>query len=914
MPFLKKIKLLGFKSFAYKTELNFKGGVVGIVGPNGCGKSNIVDSLKWGFGEKGSKALRGESVIDIIFAGTEVHKSVGLAEVEIIIDNSDMLLPIKYNEVSIKRKIFRSGETEFYINKNNVRLKDIHDLFADTGVGKGTYSFMEQGRIDQILSSKPDERRMIFEEAAGIAKYKARKKETLSKMESTSKNLDQVNVLLKELENERISLKAQAQKAKVYNEKKAKLKKSEIQLFGNKYKKNKQKLTDVKKKITDLNDKEIKLKTENSSINSEIEKIKDMIFKFEQMKNEFEKKRLTYEERTKANNEKINMLKSLCDKNSNEIKLKTEQIDNITKENEKIEKNITLLKKELEKFKREQGENEKKLIKIRDKRKNLQERKILNIGRKDELKTEIDINTNKVEELRIDLRNVTDRFVAQIDKKKKELEGSQKGRVDLTSEVEKLLNNIIKELRGLSSEGNKIKPQEIAKEVDEVKKIIGEFLSLQDEFRNLIFDEKGPYAKKEKIDQRINKLLRSIIASQKKISMIESENEQFTKQISELTERYNELDKAKNDMKHYISNNNKEINNNKDSLIKNKSYYKDLDAEIKNIQNSTNGLKSQIDGLNNQIDKYMEQSDDINKKILKYQEDMNEKQGVILKRKGIISKLVKGLETMERAIKSQMELKYGTEAQLNESKLHLYNEFNVKVSEIVDTIPGNIDEKEINKQINRIKTEIKDLGHVNLLAEELYEDVDKRYKFHVEQKKDLTGARDDLMKIIETVNKESASLFLDTFNQIRKNFHNIFRQIFQGGKADLILVEPDNLLESGIEIYAQPPGKKVNSYEWLSGGERSLLAIGLMFAIFQVKPSPFCVLDEVDAALDEENNARFLMMMKEFLKNTQFLVITHNKQTIVNCDYLYGVTMEEKGISKVISLELKKEKIDDYIK
>ncbi|MBU1078066.1 MAG: AAA family ATPase, partial [Spirochaetes bacterium] len=268
----------------------------------------------------------------------------------------------------------------------------------------------------------------------------------------------------------------------------------------------------------------------------------------------------------------------------------------------------------------------------------------------------------------------------------------------------------------------------------------------------------------------------------------------------------------------------------------------------------------------------------------------------------------------DEAIENSKENKYKIESQLNESKLYLYHEFNVQIDEILDKVPEKIDEKQVNQKITDIKGEIKNLGHVNLLAEELYDDVDKRYKFHVEQKEDLLKAQEDLLKIIDEVSKESEKIFLDTFENIRKNFHHLFRRIFGGGKADLILQDPKNVLESGIEINAQPPGKKINTYTWLSGGERSLLAVVLSFSIFLVKPSPFCVLDEIDAALDDQNNLKFLKLMREFAENTQFLIVSHNKQTIVNSDYLYGVTMEEKGISKVVSLELKKEKIDDYIK
>ena len=475
MPFLKKLRLYGFKSFAYKTDFEFKDGITGIVGPIGCGKTNIVDSLKWVFGERGAKSLRGDSVTDIIFAGTEIHKPVGLAEAEVIVDNSNMGLPLKYNEISIKRKVFRSGEPGFYINKSDVRLRDIQDLFADTGIGKTTYSFMEQGKIDIILNAKPDERRIIFEEAAGIARYKERKKESMAKLALTKNNLDQVNVLLKELENEKKSLKAQAEKAEIFNKKKEKQRELEIQLFGNNYKKSIQKSKEINKKITDLNDKKIKLKTQNSSINSEIENIQHTIFKFNQTKNKFEKDKLTYEQKINNNNEKIDIFKGLCDEINNNIKLKKEQINKIIQENKNHEKNIISLKQELEEFKEKRRKNEKSLVDINEYRKRLKEKKELNIQKKEKLKEDININSGQVEELRFELRKVTDEFIAQIDKKKKELEGKQDGQLDIKTKIDSLLNKIIEELQSFLSNDNKKDLKKIISDLRNLKKSIEDY-------------------------------------------------------------------------------------------------------------------------------------------------------------------------------------------------------------------------------------------------------------------------------------------------------------------------------------------------------------------------------------------------------------------------------------------------------
>ncbi|MBU1076708.1 MAG: AAA family ATPase, partial [Spirochaetes bacterium] len=624
MPFLKKVKLYGFKSFAFKTEFEFKGGVVCIVGPNGCGKSNIVDALKWGFGEKNIKSIRGDSSVDTIFAGTEVHKPMGFAEVEIVIDNSDMSLPLKYNEISIKRRVYRSGETEFFINKNKVRLKDIHDLLADTGIGKGAYSFMEQGKIDMILSSKPEDRRLIFEEAAGIARYKARKKETLSKLDATNSNLSQVNVLLKELESERTSLKKQAEKAKIYNNSKDDLKELEILLYGSRYKKNVEKTGEMDNKIKLLKDKKTKLKTENSSLNSEIEKIKNQIFKFNQTKNKFEKDKLTYEQIINSHNDKIDIFNDLKNKNNKDIQLKKDQIKNIVNENIKNETSIKSLKAELEKFKSEQKENEILLIDINDQKDDLKEKKTINFQEKEKLKNVIEENTREIEELRVHLRKVTDDFVAQIDKKKKEVLGKQSGHFNLKAQLDEQIDKIKDQLEEILNKKGKAGAdlKDIISQLKVLRKLIQDLTASQDEFRDLIFDEKGPYAKKEKIDQKINDMMQTIISNQNKISTIESENEKISKQVSDLTDKYNELDMVKNDLKHYINNHNKDIHAIHDSIKRNNTYLKNLESEIGKIEDDNNGLTSEIKKMSDDIDKYASKCEEIDKKILKYEEDM----------------------------------------------------------------------------------------------------------------------------------------------------------------------------------------------------------------------------------------------------------------------------------------------------
>ncbi|MDD5066347.1 MAG: AAA family ATPase [bacterium] len=914
MQFIKKLVIHGFKSFAYKTEIELKEGVIGIVGPNGCGKSNIVDSLKWALGEKNVHSLRGDNVRDIIFAGTEEHKPLGMAEVEIVFNNSDLTLPVKYNEVSVKRRVFGSGETEYFINKNSVRLKDIYDLFADTGVGKGAYSFMEQGKIDMILSNKPEERRAIFEEAAGISKFKIRKKETLSRLESTNHNLEQINVLLKELEKEKESLKAQWEKAKIFREKQEQLKSREIELYGNRYRAAHVRMQELERKINELNDRKVQLRTENSSLNTEIEKINQQILEFNQTKNQFEKEKVQYQGYIRNNSDKIELYEKSLEKNQKDIDNKKEQSGNLVRENQAGQERIQVLESDLVKFTAQKEECDVKYNKILEEISLLEEKKLVNARHKENFKIEIENNRVRIEELKIELRKVTDEFVMEIDKKKREVEGQQDNQASLKNDILEMIRKVEDGLNQLLQNHSPEQVTALLNGLQDLKALLNDLTIHQDEFKNLIFDENGSYAKKEKIDRTINSLMEQLIADQNKISLLETDNEEITKNISTLMQKRSELEAVRGDLKHSVSDIHKEVTGLKDLLQKNNAYLNSFNSEIRELETESRQLSENVSRLKLEIEDHGRKCEEIDRQILRFEEDMHQQNQNMMKRKDKIGELMNKLDSLEDSIEKQKEKRLDAEAEVKEYERYLYHEFDVKIQDAIQGLNENIDEKALSEEIDNIKFQIKELGHVNQLAEELYEDVNKRYHFHIEQKEDLLKAQNDLMQIIEEVNKESVKLFMETFDKVRENFHQIFRRIFGGGKADLILVDPENILETGIEINAQPPGKKINSYAWLSGGERTLLAIGLLFAIFLVKPSPFCVLDEIDAALDEQNNIKFINIMKEFSKNTQFLIVSHNKQTIANTDYLYGVTMEEKGISKIISLELRKEKIDEFIK
>ncbi len=922
MLFIKKLKVYGFKSFAYKTEIEFRDGITGIVGPNGCGKSNIIEALMWVFGEKSSKSIRIENIADIIFAGTEEHKPLGMAEVEVIIDNGNSLLPVEYREVSIKRRIYRSGESEFFINKQKCRLKDIHELFADTGIGKGAYSFIEQGKIDMILSTKPEERRIIFEEAAGISKYKIKRKETMLKLERAENNLAQVNLFLREIKQERDKLKLQAEKAKIYREYQEKLKQLEVKFYGYRYKISIKTRNEIKEKIKKLEDKKRELNTKISQFDVKIEQLTQKLSNYTQNRFEKEKEQSKIEQIIKGNEEKMGIYRKQIEQNNLLINEKQELTKEILAENEDLTRLYQAKELKVEEITQKLSEATEQKEFLNNEIEEINKKIKDNLVLREELHKQIKEMQKILDKKRIELRGVTDAFVKEIDRKKKEVEGREDKQCNIKSEVINIIEKIEAEIenfinllqRNMQLEEIHNKLNGIKKYIGKLKETVEEMVIHQDEFKNIIFDKDGIYAKKEVLDKEISEITNNIISNQSKINGIETENHKLIQDEKILSKKLKDIEHIISKGQFKLEQIHNEMDKIKRDIEKNNRNLESINKEIKNFSQINAQHIKTIDKLNLEIIKLTDKTDNFNKTITKIDEDIYSIRQEINQIKAKNSEILNKIYDIDLKLRDLRDIYSKTEANLQDYEDTLYNEYNVKIKEIIDSIDDNINLKELRNEIESVKIAIKNLGSVNLLAEEEYEDVDKRYNFNLQQREDLLKAKNDLIEIITETNKESTRLFLETFSKINENFHYIFRRLFGGGRANLILEDPSKPLESGIIINVQPPGKKLKSISWLSGGERSLSAIGLMFSIFLVKPSPFCALDEIDAALDDENNRRFVKMMKEFAQNTQFIIISHNPNTISNVDYLYGVSMEDKGISKIISLELRKEKIQEYVK
>ena len=1181
--YLKRLELQGFKSFADKTILELRPGITTVIGPNGSGKSNISDAIRWVLGEQSMKSLRGAKSLDVIFAGTQNRKSLGFAEASLVFDNSDGALPIEYTEVTVTRKIYRSGETGYFINKTPCRLKDVLELFMDTGIGKDGYSIIGQGKIDEILSNKSEDRRHIFEEAAGIVKYRTRKQESEKKLEHTKLNLLRINDILIEIESNLGPLQSQADKAKKYLNFREELKNIEIGLFVYNIEKYRENLQEIVKDVdimqSQCNDEEGKLervKILKEELKSSIDEITEQI---ENMSN------LGFESQKEIEqlNSDINVARTRITNNNensvrftDEIKEQNEKIQELKQELEQKEAKKDNLKQNKEKFEKELNEKQEELAKITEKLSskeleiegykqtveqntdkkyelqseiNTQEINYQNYEkRQNQIKQEIQTTISELDNTRMNKEEISKRFY-EIENKKnksqKSLEEVSKQKQEANQKIRSFENNInilssemrikesklkflietekekegyIKSVKSLLKDCENIKdlgkgmhgvlaniievPDELetsiemclgaslqnivtdteedakklvehlrknnlgrasflpissvkGRKLDKIKgnesgvigiasdlvkfnkkyeqiilnllgrtvivdnmdtaikvakqnsytfrivtkdgdlinpsgaitggsvakktvNILGrgkEIEKLDKELKELkakiqkLEDEKQEYeesiegilevstnlekelqeidityaTEKQKIvsiDENIQKLqnrLNKLKEEQKNLealkqeaveqkAKIQEETNVITKQNEELSKLISEFAELNKDDQKYIDDLNFDITNLKISV----SSFDESETSIQEIQERINqelkNAKTSIENKNNQIEQIKEDNESLEKSIqetLKQIEEIKQKvnnsSSEIEKMKQERAEKSERLSKQEEEITSKFKVIENLKAQLvklDVKKTKVEEDINTiinKMWEEYELTPNNVEgySKPENvaltqKRVNNIRAEIRDLGSVNIDSIEEYKNIKDRYDFMSEQRLDLENTMSKLRKVITDMTQIMKEQFKEKFKIINKNFGEVFAELFGGGKASLNLEDEDNILECGIEIAVQPPGKKLQNMMLLSGGEKAFTAIALLFAILKINPAPFCVLDEIEAALDDVNVFRYADYLKKFTEHTQFLVITHRKGTMEAADTVYGVTMEESGISKLLSMKLNK--------
>ncbi|HOV13917.1 MAG TPA: AAA family ATPase [Spirochaetota bacterium] len=923
--FLKKLVINGFKSFCDYSEVDFVKGISAIVGPNGCGKSNIVDAIKWVIGEQKTKMLRADNMTDVIFKGTETRKGLSRGEVRLTLVNDQNILPIEYNEVEIARIIYTSGENEYYINKQKVRLKDIQELFFDTGVGKSAYSVMEQGKIDLILSTKPEDRRYIVEEAAGITKYKVRREEARNKLTQADENIIRIKDIINEVKKQYENMKIQAEKAEKYKNLYDKEIELEIELNLNR-------ISKLKKSKDELNEELETVQQELKDVKEQAESINDTVQEKMTLLNELENKKIDLqrvvfqvESDIKVFSSRDGLLKEQL------INLNTNAKSDIDKIGF-IEKKIIEIEEELESIDEQRGEFDEKilsLMKDSDFYTNsinaLESELKSNDDYITELKNKINQSNIKVEEKREELKKITDKLVERIEsslntidinsddilKIKNNLNENFKYLIEIFPNKKGFIEDIVKSnfISGDSKELLKLLKEfleELKKSEANIKNInedINKYFKITEIFLQDLFSPEGVLHQKRDVEHDIHEIINNIKKYNNEIEKtnIESENkknkkDEYKELINEIKINLSTIREKKNSIEKEVSRIYSLKNNyqtNKDELnqkIKfNELKIKSLRDEISEIEIK---LNEQKELRNNNEKKLRDIDNEIQKENIKVSEQ---------------NKYIREINNRLIVKQSQVEKFHIKIAEADTTITNIYEgfyeNFSINLTEY-ESKGGYITNRsydDVRKDLSEVRATKHTLGNVNLMAIEECKNLSDRFKLLTEQLDDLEKAKKDILKMIEEINKVSEELFIKSFNQIKINFHKIFRKLFDGGSADIILVNPENILETGIDIVAHPPGQKTKSITLLSGGQRTMTAISLMFATFLVKPSPFCLLDEIDAALDEENVTRFINLLNEFKETSQFVMITHNKKTMVAADVMYGVTQEEKGVSKIVS-------------
>ena len=1180
--YLKRLELQGFKSFADKTVLEFKSGITSVIGPNGSGKSNISDAIRWVLGEQSMKSLRGSKSEDIIFAGTQARKSLGFAEVSMVIDNTDGKLPIEYSEVTVTRKLYRSGETGYFINKVPCRLKDVLELFMDTGIGKDGYSIIGQGKIDEILSNKSEDRRKVFEEAAGIVKYRTRKAESEKKLEQTKLNLLRINDILTEIESNIEPLKLQSEKAKKYLDLREELKNIEIGLFIyniNEYKEKLEKIVEdiqiveeqnqsENNKMEELQNAKDSLKQEIDNITAKIEEMQNIGFestnKIEKINSEIG----VSKERIQNNNANTERL----EKEIEEVSLRITELEEEQKQKLDKKENLSINR---EKFQKELDEKQKELDeltkKLSDKELEIEEKKKIIEGNTDKryeiisqistldanfenfekrektAKTEIENLTSEIDGERNNKQEKSKEFY-DIEFKKNELSNKLKEKsskkdesMSKIKEFDTMLNNLayksrmkdsrlkflietekekegytrsvkallidcdknpvlkkgtngvlanlisvdkkyetaiemclgqatqnivtdteedakklVEHLRNnklgrasflpISSVRGKKLDKINTKNIDGVIGIASDLVKCDKKYeqivlnllgRTLIVDNMDTAIKVARLNshsfrivtlegdiisntgaitggsvqtktvnilgrsREIESLEKEIKEIESKIEKINKEKEEYTSSVTDVIEEVTKLEKELQDIEIVYAAENQKVLNIEEGITKlenrrekikqeiedlqkqkeqnrkekeqkeeeisnltseienlsniveefaiknkdNQKYIDDLNFDITNLKISVSSfdesgtsidemverIKQDIENNNqsienktNNIEEIKQDNINLNNRITELEQEIENIKADVANSSTIVENLKnERLEKSEKLKSSEKEISdkfntiedlKGQIVKLDVKKTKLEQDLEQVVNDLwveYELTPNGVEDyqkpqnvQKAARDANLLRTQIKELGSINIDSIEEYKKTKERYDFMCEQRLDLENTATKLRGIISDMTKTMKEQFIEKFNMINKNFNEVFTELFGGGKAELKLEDEENVLECGIDIHVQPTGKKLQNMMLLSGGEKAFTAIALLFAILKINPAPFCVLDEIEAALDDVNVYRFAEYLKKFSDETQFLVITHRKGTMEAANTVYGVTMEENGVSKLLSMKL----------
>ena len=975
--YLKEIVASGFKSFADKLDIKLDDKTTCIVGPNGSGKSNVVDAVKWVLGEQSIKTLRGEgSMSDVIFSGSKSRNPLNVASVELIFDNSDHFLNVPYTELSIKRRVYRSGENEYYLNGEKCRLKDISNLLLDTGMGKESFNIISQGEVDKILSNSPNDRRVIFEEAAGILKYKKRKEEALRKLDRTHNNIDRVNDIIGELETQVEPLKEQSEKAKIYLENKKGLDNYEIALLAYDIENLNIDLNRVKQEKEKLEKEVMTLSNETSSSDAKDLEEANKIEKLEKEQTSLQRRLLEVTEMVEKINGEKNLLqeKKKQQKEQSEIE---EELRSTLEQKKKLEGYLEKLQKEIEfivldsKKKEESGQEISKHLDTEKKKKNMllsdfssHEQSIISIEHKiNSLKREIEEGGDLPNSVRkvlnsnlSGIHNTLGNLLSTEDKYVKALNiaiSANKNFIITSDEpsAKKAINYLKDNHLGratffpLTVINSRYVDKDSLKLLEKEEDFIGILSDLIDydkRYQNIIENQLGTVIISKDLDsaahlshlvnkrykvvsldgdvvnvggsltggsiyqaksvillkQDLKRLIEQKEVLELELKEIKTELETVEQEMQKIEDKEFIISKEKVTMKEKYENKQTEINEQKRLLEDINKTWSTLNAM------SNNALSEKEQELIERYHTLSAEKATLQVTIEQIRNDIEE-----LRRKNeerIASDKLKNntLRNLEKDLHEKEVLENRIEIKMDTMLETLNSDYELTFEKAKATTHLDVDPEEARQKVNSYKATIKRLGMVNIAAIEEYERVNTRYEFLTKQKEDLLKAEDTLLEIMNEMDDVMKEEFSNTFTQISKEFKQVFKELFGGGNAELKLTDPNNLLTTGVEIVASPPGKKLTTISLLSGGEKTLTAISLLFAILNVRTVPFCLFDEVEAALDEANVSEFGKYLNHYKNKTQFLIITHKKKTMEYANTLYGITMQESGVSKLVSVKL----------
>ena len=976
--YLKGIVTSGFKSFADKLELKLDGKITCIVGPNGSGKSNVVDAVRWVLGEQSVKSLRGDgSMSDVIFSGSKSRNPLNVASVELIFDNSDHYLNVPYTEISIKRRVYRSGENEYYLNNEKCRLKDINNLLMDTGMGKESFNIISQGEVDKILSNSSADRRVIFEEASGILKYKKRKEEALRKLDKTHSNIDRVNDIITELEMQVGPLKEQSEKAKEYLENKKGLDKYEVALLAYDIENFNIELENSKKRKEKIDSEIVTISNETNKNDAKYIEDNNRLEKLEQERTELNRELLKVtEEKTKLEGER-NLLKEKSKTTKEEEELK-EEIRNLINKREKLLSSISVIDVDIEEIVKDmttvddnikeqekslQNEKSKKNMLTNDFSKHNQE--LISIKHKmDNLKVEIEQGSDMPNSVRKVLKNTN-------------LTGIHNTIGNILSTEEQYVNALN---TAISSNKNFI----ITKDEDSAKKainylkdshlgratffpmtvikeryvdfetlsivrnspdfvgVMSDLVTYNRQYEAIIKNQLGTVLVATNLDAatRLSHLInsrykivslsgdvvnvggsltggsnyagKSVIVLKQELkhledtmNLLQREEEEIEKELQENREEISKLEdnlfvisKDKVTLKEKYDTKKNELRDIKDKLIQ---ITKDYEA-LESISN--NSISKKEEEIIRQFHEKTAYKEQIEIRIKSITKDINDIKDRIEKNQADDKLKNSHLRSLEKE-SHDLEVNINRiDVKLDNMLETLSQEYEMTYERAKNEYSLDIEPEDARVKVNTFRTNIKRIGMVNLDSIDEYERVNSRYEFLTNQREDLIKAEDTLLEIMNEMDEVMKEEFKITFDKIREEFQKVFKELFNGGQADLKLTNPEDLLTTGIDIVASPPGKKLTTISLLSGGEKTLTAISLLFAILNVRTVPFCLFDEVEAALDEANVVQFGKYLNHYRNKTQFLIITHKKKTMEYANTLYGITMQESGVSKLVSVRL----------